>query len=96
MNLRHEWKHEINVSDMIAIRQRLRAVAKPDAHAVDGKYLIRSLYFDDISDMALREKLDGVNRREKFRIRYYNGDTSSSTWRKKANRTGWAPKLWRI
>ena len=24
----------------------------------------------------LREKLDGINIREKFRIRYYNGDTS--------------------
>ena len=43
MNFRHEWKHEINASDMIAIRQRLRAMAKPDVHAVDGKYLIRSL-----------------------------------------------------
>ena len=92
MNLRHEWKHEINVSDMIAIRQRLRAVAKPDAHAVDGKYLIRSLYFDDISDMALREKLDGVNRREKFRIRYYNGDTSLIHLEKKSKQNGLGAK----
>ncbi len=38
--------------------------------------MIRSLYFDTPADKALREKLDGVNRREKFRIRYYNGDTS--------------------
>lgn len=76
MDFRNEWKHEINNSDMITIRQRLRAVAKPDIHAVDGKYLIRSLYFDDTSDKALREKIDGVNHREKFRIRYYNGDTS--------------------
>ena len=27
-------------------------------------------------DKALREKLDGVSRREKFRIRYYNLDPS--------------------
>ena len=71
---RHEWKHEISWSDLIAIRQRLRAVAEPDPHAVDGKYLVRSLYFDNLRDKALREKVDGVNRREKFRIRYYNGD----------------------
>ena len=75
---RHEWKHIIGVSDMIAIRQRLRTVAHADTNAVDGKYLIRSLYFDNLSDQALREKLDGVNRREKFRIRYYNGDTDFS------------------
>ena len=73
---RHEWKHEISFSDLLVIRQRLRAVAEPDPHAKDGKYLIRSLYFDNRLDKALREKIDGVNMREKFRIRYYNGDTS--------------------
>lgn len=73
---RHEWKHEINLCDLLAIRMRLRAVAKADAHAQNGRYLIRSLYFDNLEDKTLREKLDGVNRREKFRIRYYNGDTS--------------------
>ena len=92
MNFRHEWKHEINVSDMIAIRQRLRAVAKTDAHAVDGRYLIRSLYFDDLTDKALREKIDGVNRREKFRIRYYNGDTSLIHLEKKSKQNGLGAK----
>ena len=65
MELRHEVKHEINYSDMITIRHRLMAAAYPDPHAINGKYLIRSLYFDDISDRALREKIDGLNRREK-------------------------------
>ncbi len=74
---RHEWKHEITYADLIAIRQRLRAVAETDPHAIDGKYLIRSLYFDNMKDKALREKVDGVNRREKFRIRYYNGDPAA-------------------
>ena len=92
MNFRHEWKHEINASDRIAIRQRLRAMASPDPHAVDGKYLIRSLYFDDLTDKALREKLDGVNRREKFRIRYYNGDTSLIHLEKKSKWNGLGAK----
>lgn len=76
MKLRHEWKHEISYADLLVIRQRMSAVAKRDLHAVNGKYVIRSLYFDTLSDKALREKIDGVNRREKFRIRYYNGDTT--------------------
>ena len=76
MQLRHEVKHEINFSDLLVIRHRLRTVASPDPHAIDGKYLIRSLYFDDINDKALMEKVNGVSRREKFRIRYYNGDKS--------------------
>lgn len=75
MDFRHEWKHELNGSDMIAVRQRLKAVAKSDKHSINGKYEIRSLYFDNLNDKALREKLDGVNIREKFRIRFYNGNT---------------------
>lgn len=88
MDFRHEWKHEINYSDMIILRQRLSAVMKPDENAVDGKYFIRSLYFDNISDKALREKIDGVNCREKFRIRYYNGDTSLIHLEKKSKING--------
>lgn len=89
---RHEWKHEINYSDLLAIRQRLRAVATPDPHAQDGKYHIRSLYFDNISDKALREKIDGLNGREKFRIRYYNGDTSIINLEKKSRLNGLGTK----
>ena len=92
MDFRHEWKHEISVSDMIAIRQRLRAIAKPDAHAVNGKYKIRSLYFDDLSDRALREKIDGVNCREKFRLRCYNDDFSFIRLEKKSKRNGMGNK----
>ncbi|MBQ9383537.1 MAG: VTC domain-containing protein, partial [Ruminiclostridium sp.] len=76
MEFRHEVKHEINNFDLLTLRRRLQTVAYPDPHAVYGNYLIRSLYFDDLSDRALREKINGAARREKFRIRYYNGDTS--------------------
>lgn len=88
MKYRHEWKHEINASDVIAIRQRLRAVAKIDEHTSDGKYFVRSLYFDNSFDKALREKIDGINKREKFRIRYYNGDTSFIHLEKKTKVNG--------
>lgn len=88
MEYRHEWKHEITYPDLLALRQRLRAVAQPDRHAVDGKYLIRSLYFDTPTDRVLREKLNGVSRREKFRIRYYNGDTSVIHLEKKSKLGG--------
>ena len=92
LQYRHEWKHEISRADLIAIRQRLRAVAESDPHAVDGKYFIRSLYFDNLYDKALREKIDGVNMREKFRIRYYNGDTSFIVLEKKSKVNGLGTK----
>lgn len=88
MEYRHEWKHEISYLDLLVLRQRLRAIARPDPHASGGKYEIRSLYFDTPTDKALREKLDGVSRREKFRIRCYNGDTSLIHLEKKSKAGG--------
>lgn len=88
MAFRHEWKHEISYLDMLTLRQRLRAVAQADRHTMDRKYLIRSLYFDTPADKALLEKLNGVSRREKFRIRYYNGDASVIHLEKKSKLGG--------
>ncbi len=90
---RHEWKHELNAADLLILRSRLRAVMESDPHAVDGKYHIRSLYFDNPDDKALREKLDGVNLREKFRIRLYNRDASVIHLEKKGKRSGLGTKF---
>lgn len=92
MTFRHEWKHEISLSDMITLRSRLQAVAQIDSHAIDGNYEIRSLYFDNLSDKALREKIDGVNNREKFRLRYYNKDVSLIHLEKKSKQNGLGAK----
>ena len=74
--MRHEYKHRITYEDYLVVRSRLRLLAGQDSHVGnDGKYVVHSLYFDNLSDQALREKLDGVNRREKFRLRCYNDDT---------------------
>lgn len=88
MPYRHEWKHPITPSDLLLLRQRLCAVMAHDCHTVGGKYLVRSLYFDNAADKVLREKLNGVNRREKFRLRYYNGDTSTLRLEKKSKING--------
>ena len=90
---RHEWKHELSFQDFLVLRQRLRAVMEPDPHAADGKYTIRSLYFDNPDDKALREKIDGVNRREKFRLRYYNCDPSLIHLEKKSKLNGLGTKF---
>lgn len=88
MKLRHEWKHEVTAADCRVLTARLSAVARRDAHGQNGRYEIRSLYFDDPLDTALREKIDGVNQREKFRIRYYNGDASYICLEKKSKWNG--------
>ena len=81
---RHELKYDIAYSDYIAMRTRQKAVMKADPHTnSDGRSQIRSIYFDNSDDKALREKVDGIARREKFRIRYYNDDLSFITLEKK-------------
>ncbi len=92
MVMRHEWKHEINAADLLLLRQRLRAVLQTDPHAVQGKYKVRSLYFDNAEDKVLLEKANGIKCREKFRIRYYNFDTSRIWLEKKSKYDGLGTK----
>ncbi|MDO5580102.1 MAG: polyphosphate polymerase domain-containing protein [Planctomycetia bacterium] len=87
MKYRHEYKYCINIGEYFEIRSRLKVLCRPDVHAGEnGRYRVRSLYFDNRDDTVLREKIDGVRYREKFRIRYYNGDSSFIRLEKKSKR----------
>lgn len=75
MKFRHEMKYLVNDAQLACLKSRLNGILKPDPHAgSDGKYIIRSLYFDDIDNTSFYENDGGSGRREKFRIRIYNGD----------------------
>jgi len=80
------------MEDLLLLRQRLRAVMRIDEHAVKGRYFVRSLYFDNARDQALMDKVNGISCREKFRIRYYNGDTSAIRMEKKSRYNGLGTK----
>ena len=91
---RHELKYQINFADYLAIRQRILPIMKVDKNTDgDGRYFIRSIYFDNIDDKALREKINGVQKREKFRIRYYNDDLSFISLEKKMKQNNLCRKL---
>ena len=94
MKFRHEYKHQINLADIYGLRTRLSAIVKHDSNCdADGTYFVKSLYFDNYMDKALREKIDGVNKREKFRIRYYGTDTSFIRLEKKSKINGLCNKV---
>ena len=81
---RHALKYTITYWQYLQLRSRFRQVMKMDSHTrADGTYSIRSIYFDNIQDKALREKVNGVAKREKFRIRYYNDNFEQITLEKK-------------
>ena len=93
MKFRHEFKHQINQADLLQLKTRLSAIMDHDKHSgPDGTYEIKSLYFDNYRDKALKEKLHGISRREKFRIRYYNTDTSYINLEKKTKINGMCNK----
>lgn len=88
-NGRHELKHYINYADMIEIKSRLPFIAKPDINSLGGKgYRVKSLYFDNYNDKNLMEKINGVDGREKFRLRLYNNNTSFIRLEKKSKKSG--------
>ena len=75
VKLRHEFKYSIHHGEDLILASRLRKLFPHDKNADShGSYRVSSLYFDTPYDKALRQKIDGVNHREKFRIRYYNDD----------------------
>ena len=86
---RHEYKYVIDACQRSILLMKVMPVMKPDPYAVqDGSYLVRSLYFDDISDSCLRSNLDGSDPRAKFRLRYYNDDPDRVRLEKKIKRRG--------
>lgn len=93
MKFRHEFKHEISEFDYLLLQTRLSTTIYRDSNGDNGKYKIRSLYFDNVYDTALREKVDGVNRREKFRIRNYNDNTEFIRLEKKSKINGLCNKV---
>ena len=71
--LRHELKFFISEMQYQVLSRQLDRVLWRDPNGDENnEYHIRSLYFDTIFDDALFDKLDGVQNRNKYRIRIYN------------------------
>lgn len=92
-NDRYEYKYIIDATQRKILLMKASVLMRRDAHVrEDGTYLIRSLYFDDRLDTCFHENEAGTDPRSKFRIRYYNGDTSLIQLEKKSKRRGMARK----
>ena len=86
---RHELKYRINKGEHFILKQRLSMLFTSDSNVnAEGEYHIRSLYFETPNDKALLEKINGVNKREKFRLRMYNMNTDFIRLEKKTKENG--------
>lgn len=78
--MRHELKYILTPVQYRVLKDRIKWVLDKDPHAGEnGEYAIRSIYFDTRDYNALSEKTDGVDRRKKYRIRFYNQNAERCT-----------------
>jgi len=70
---RKELKYYIGVPEYVYLSNILKKVLAPDKHnPLDGGYFIRSLYFDNLDNKAFEEKMSGIEKRKKYRLRLYD------------------------
>lgn len=72
--LRNEAKYIITYTEFKRLKNILESLLIKDSHS-DGSYIIKSLYFDSINNNDYLDKLAGVDKRQKIRIRFYSNDT---------------------
>lgn len=91
---RYENKYLITNFQMEILRNTLSAALYLDSNIKnpDGSYFIRSLYFDDYKNTSYYQVLDGLSKREKYRIRYYDLDPSYITLEKKSKQNNLGKK----
>lgn len=93
MDYRHELKFLVSEQQMALIEFRLKLLMKQDVHQKDGRYNIRSLYFDDLFDSCMYENENGVDARSKYRIRIYDKKMNVIKLEKKMKLKGMTKKI---
>ncbi len=74
---RQELKYYINFIDYFNISSIISKIFSKDPHNTsNGAYHIRSLYFDNKSNQDYHQKINGIEKRKKIRIRLYNLNSS--------------------
>ena len=69
---RVEDKYQLNNLQMYILEHRISSILNPDFHSGTTGYEISSIYFDDMYDTHYEDTIDGIDKRDKYRIRIYN------------------------
>ena len=71
---RHEYKYILSQAQILMEDAKINTIAELDSYVGEkGYYNIRSLYFDDYEKSCFMANENGIDNREKYRIRIYNG-----------------------
>lgn len=72
---RTERKYSLNPVQVGSMVSRLSMVMQGDAHNGINEYMVRSLYFDTVYNDDYFDKMAGVERRRKIRLRVYDANS---------------------
>lgn len=85
ISMRHEEKYICSEMYLRMIESRLKAVLSKDINQMQEDYEVRSVYFDTIAERFYEEGLEGLEQRNKYRIRIYNGNADFIKLEKKSS-----------
>lgn len=90
---RVENKYNCSESELRTLQNRLEGVLRADSNESHPEgYGITSLYFDDLQDTCLYDTEDGVEVRDKYRIRIYNNSLDVIKLEVKSKKDGYIYK----
>lgn len=83
--LRKEKKYILPRRAAMELERQLSGVMQLDANGVEGRYFIRSQYFDSLTDGDLQDNLAGLWEKSKLRLRIYSLDDQKAKleWKRK-------------
>lgn len=76
MNFRKELKYNISNKDFVLINHNLKNLLNKDSNCEGDFYTITSIYFDNYKKTSYNQVKNGISKRWKYRIRFYNYDDS--------------------
>ena len=90
---RVENKYNCSESELLILQNRLEGILQPDSNENHPEgYSIISFYFDDLQDNCLNDTVDGVEVRDKYRIRIYNNSLDVIKLEVKSKKDGYIYK----
>lgn len=89
---RREIKYRVSVMTALHAQQFLSKVLPQDDYNGTDGYLVRSLYFDSLYHDDLEEKLEGIEERQKIRLRIYSPQDQTAKLELKEKNGDWQQK----
>lgn len=85
ITMRHEEKYICSETYLKLLESSIQNFLKPDENQGEDGYEIRSLYFDTVDDRLYDEGVQGIEKRDKYRIRIYNCNADTIKLEKKTS-----------